>query len=265
MDKNCLSYWFPRLVGAGLPLPQTQIVRTGVDLTPLLDGCTPDGFEGFHAELLTACERIGFPLFLRTGQGAGKHQWRKTCFLRQPGDLAQHVAALVEWSHTVDFLGLPHDVWCARELLPVTPLAVLPAYGDMPLVREVRGFVADGMVICRHPYWPATAIREGFPLKMSADWTDAEKPLQRELPADFDALVRQAQTFTPAEQSFHAALLGRVARSFAGDGAWSVDIIETQRGWMVTDCALAERSFHWPGCPCAEALAVLGHSTGVPS
>lgn len=30
--------------------------------------------------------------------------------------------------------------------------------------------------------------------------------------------------------------------------AWSVDVLETRRGWFVTDMAEAARSFHWPGC-----------------
>ena len=40
----------------------------------------------------------------------------------------------------------------------------------------------------------------------------------------------------------------KVARAFAGDGSWSVDVLETDRGWCVTDMAEAEGSFHWPEC-----------------
>ncbi len=32
-------------------------------------------------------------------------------------------------------------------------------------------------------------------------------------------------------------------------GAWSVDILETTRGWFVTDMAEAHKSYHWPTCP----------------
>jgi len=31
-------------------------------------------------------------------------------------------------------------------------------------------------------------------------------------------------------------------------GAWSVDILETERGWYVTDMAEAHKSSHWEGC-----------------
>jgi hypothetical protein len=39
------------------------------------------------------------------------------------------------------------------------------------------------------------------------------------------------------------------AAGCAVGGAWSVDILETKRGWFVTDMAEAEKSFHWPECP----------------
>jgi len=33
-------------------------------------------------------------------------------------------------------------------------------------------------------------------------------------------------------------------------GAWSIDILETKRGWHVTDMAEAANSWHeWPECP----------------
>jgi hypothetical protein len=33
-------------------------------------------------------------------------------------------------------------------------------------------------------------------------------------------------------------------------GVWSIDLLETRRGWMVTDMAEAHKSWHeWPECP----------------
>jgi hypothetical protein len=33
-------------------------------------------------------------------------------------------------------------------------------------------------------------------------------------------------------------------------GAWSIDVLETRRGWYVTDMAEAASSWHeWPECP----------------
>jgi hypothetical protein len=39
-----------------------------------------------------------------------------------------------------------------------------------------------------------------------------------------------------------------IAAGAALGGAWSVDILETKRGWFVTDMAEAGKSWHWPGC-----------------
>ena len=35
-------------------------------------------------------------------------------------------------------------------------------------------------------------------------------------------------------------------------GEWSVDILETRRGWYITDMAEAYKSWHWEGCPNGE-------------
>jgi hypothetical protein len=239
VNRNCLSFWFPKLQAAGLPVPRTEIVFTGVDLVPLCDGQTPDGWEEFVALLRTAADTIGPPpWFLRTGQGSGKHNWRNTCFVRDAAELRFHVTALVEWSHIVDFLGLPHNVWCVREMLPVDPVAVLPAYGDMPLVKEVRAFVEGGRVVCDHPYWPARAVLEGFGLRGRETLTPDEQ--KRVLDA-IDQITIVPETWRP--------LAERVAEVFAGDGSWSVDLLATRNGWFVTDMAAAARSFHWDGCP----------------
>jgi hypothetical protein len=254
-DRNCLSTWFPRLLAAGLPVPQTKLVRTNLPLAELLDGRTPDGFDALLGQLDRAARAVGgYPAFLRTGQGSGKHRWKDTCHLRRPEDLARHVAALVEWSVEVDLLGLPTNVWAVRELLPVRPVAVLPRYGDMPLVKEIRAFVADGHRVCFHPYWPAQAIANGLAgrpglLSPDEEAQDAAERLERAA-----TLFRQVSEWGTEERTAALQLIDRVADVFRDDGAWSVDLLRTERGWLVIDMAEAARSFHWPGCPAAGAL-----------
>ena len=236
-NRNCLSYWFPRLKDAGLPVPDTTIVRTTVSLMPILDGVLTPSMELFIHTLKHAAEvkakAYGWPVFLRTGQGSGKHQWSETCCLKSAADVPQHVHNLVEWSATADFMGHPTDVWAVREMLPVDPLAILEGYHGMPLVQEYRGFVTDGKVLCAHPYWPEAAIRQCF---------RGAIPL-----AIFEEMAKPAP---PAAVD----LIGLVAKAFADDGAWSVDVLKTRRGYYVTDMAEAHRSFHWEGCEHAKAL-----------
>ncbi len=235
-DRNCLSFWYPRLLAAGLPVPRTEIVDAGMDwrdLTNLLDG-KPVG----HANVLAtnirfAVERLGgYPAFLRTGQGSGKHDWNRTCFLTDTSNIVLHIAALVEWSECVDMLGLSYRYWCVREWLPTRPQAVCPRYAGMPVNREFRFFAAsgesEGVVKCYHSYWPREALQQGGCV--------------------LDDVTYAALCYLPAVDSSLLHYLARFAAQVLG-GAWSIDFLETRRGWMLTDCAEAARSFHWPDCP----------------
>ena len=222
-----LAEWYPLLVAAGIPTPATLIVRTELDLTPLLDGEEPEGFSDFLAELAAAAETIGYPLFLRTGYGSGKHEWRDTCFVPAPADLGQHVFALLEWSNLVDLFGLPTGTWVVRELLPTE--AAFTAFGGMPITRERRYFVEDGQILGFTPYWPPEAIvAPSVP-----DWRER-----------LDA-INQMSDGEIAELS---ALAIRV--SAAVPGAWSVDFLWVpDRGWLAIDMAHAEASFCWAEHP----------------
>lgn len=224
MDKNCLSYWWP-LIAPHVPTPRTEIIRSG-NLFALFDDKIPDGWGALLAEINVARDKIGGDCFLRTGQGSGKHNWSRTCFLPPTANIAHHVSELVHWSEMVDFMGLPSDVWCVREMLPTSPIGVCPRYGDMPVCREFRFFAESGEMKCFHPYWPLEALIEGG---MS---TDGHGDWYQEFCRLDDPEPRRL-----------AEIVSKVV-----PGAWSIDILETKRGWFVTDMAEADRSFHWPEC-----------------
>jgi hypothetical protein len=98
----------------------------------------------------------------------------------------------------------------------------------MPVCREFRFFVEDGTTKCSHPYWPLDALNDGeFAADVPEGWYEAFCRLPSE--CDLSAMASRA-----------GAALG---------GSWSVDILETKRGWVITDCAEGAMSFHWPGCP----------------
>jgi hypothetical protein len=234
MDRTCLSYWYPRIEQAGLPVPRTEIVRCPNDLTPLLDGKTPEGWDKFLAELETARAKIGGDVcFLRTGQTSAKHDWKRTCLVPKDAKLSHHVGAIVEFSACADFFGLATDVWAVREMLPTMPVTVCPYYADMPVCREFRFFAAStedggGVVRCCHPYWPRKSLEQG---KVDID-DDVYEQLCRMPDGVRESLYRMA----------------RVAAQACG-GEWSVDILETKNGWYLTDMAEAGISWHWPECP----------------
>ena len=237
-DRNCLSWWFPKLLRAGLPVPKTRIVTIptrGIQkafFTVFEDKGLGLDAHTWLAVLVLAAEEIGFPCFLRTGHTSDKHDWSKTCYLADEKRLSSHVIRLIEFSECADYIGLPWNVWAVRELLPTRPVSTV--YRGMPLCREFRCFVDDGEVLCHHFYWPKDVVRDGY--------------RGRELPADFDAMYARLSAAPTVKEGAEIAELAKAAGKAVG-GAWSVDVLETERGWFVTDMALADRSWHWPGCP----------------
>jgi hypothetical protein len=226
-NRNDLAFWLPKLLASGVPVPRTEIVRTEVDLTQLLDGITPAGYEAFLLELRDAADRVGYPCFLRTGHTSGKHDWRRTCYVEHPEDLASHVAALVEQSALADIMGLPTETWAIREFLRLR--VRFTAFGGTPVAREFRTFFRDGECLCLHPYWPPGSI---------------ESPSCR----DWRARLEDMGRLGPAQEQALRSRVRRVAREF--DGAWSLDFASGKDGiFYAIDMAEMDRSFHWPGCP----------------
>ncbi len=146
-------------------------------------------------------------------------------------------------------------VWAVRELLPVEPVATLPAYGGFPLVPEVRCFVEGGEVRCAHSYWPEAAVLQGLVCAhggstrvrrgglLMRDDGEGVCPLCAAEASRLFALAQAALLLPGWER-----IALQAADAFRGDGAWSVDLLPTRRGFFVTDMAEAERSWHWPGC-----------------
>jgi hypothetical protein len=233
-DKTALSYWFPKIQDAGVPVPRTKIVKmtdqaqSGV--WRCLDGQDARNHKALNAfvgEVSVHCSKLGYPVFFRTDHTSAKHDWKRTCYLSGESDILGHTVAIAEFSEICGFPSLPWDTWVVREFLPTIPVGTCPRYGSMPVCREFRAFVNDGDIRCIHPYWPESALREG-------GWAGTA--------ADIEYLNER-----PPEVAELALLVGG-----AIGGAWSVDVLETKRGWFVTDMAEAHKSFHWEGC-CALA------------
>jgi hypothetical protein len=226
-DRNDLAYWFPILESSGVPVPRTKILTTDVALINLLDGEMPAGYDAFMVELRAACDHFGYPCFLRTGQTSGKHDWDRTCFVADPEKLGSHVVELVDFSAMADFIGLSTRTWVVREFLELE--AYFTAFRGMPVAREFRCFFRDGEILCLHPYWPDAAVEN----PSCEDW-------------------REKLQFINALGSTTEHNLRRILNQAIPffDGAWSIDLAHLKTGgWVVTDMAEMDRSFHWPGCP----------------
>lgn len=226
-DRNDLAWWHPRIAPLGVPLPRTEIVATTVDLSPLLDGETPDGYTGFLNDLTEKAATIGYPCFLRTGHTSAKHDWERSCYVPDVLSLRQRVFELVEQSALLDFLGLPTTTWVVRELLDLD--VRFRAFRGTPIATERRFFVRDGKWLCSHFYWPEDSIRK----PSTTRWRTLLREMERTSELDEPLLVPWA-----------------VRAGLALGGAWSVDFARLRSGsWVLIDMAEMDRSFHATPCP----------------
>jgi hypothetical protein len=248
-DKTCLSYWFPVLVRAGIPVPPTVVIDAGEEwrkMIGFMDGQDADPLPELCEKVRNAAvsaEIGGYPIFLRTGHGSGKHGWSRTCYVNDPRHIAQHIGAIIEWSEMVDIMGLPYRIWAVRKFLHLDYR--FKAFEGMPIANEWRAFISGGSIVCVHPYWPIETLeghvagafrvdRESLGMvETDTSWREAHSDMfNREPPEGAVSLARS------------------VAAAFNGDGSWSVDVCRTVEGeWLVTDMAEAHKSYHFPGCP----------------
>ncbi len=235
-EKNCISTWFPLIAAAGLPVPRTEIVTTDVDLNCLLNGETFDGTADcgkFMVDLYRAHVRVAKgdgPAFLRTGHTANKHEWRESCYVQSPIMLPFRVINLVQFSAIAGAIGLPTDTWAVRELLKTAP--AFHAFHGLPITKEFRFFATATEVTHIQPYWPPDAIQD-------ADTSDRESllaQLNKCSVGDTAVMIRRSMEAAAACAHIHPH--------------WSVDWLWTQdRGWVLTDMAIAEESYKWGHVP----------------
>lgn len=228
--QNRLSYWFPILKDAGLPVPQTQIVDMSQaaqdEIWNAFDGRPSSGvaFDDFIKHLTQVSESFQSPFFLRADETSAKHYWNETCYVEDNRKLASHVYQIAEFCACADMIGLPFDTWAIREFLPTTPSFYAFA-GEMPVTEEWRVFVDGNQFLCVHPYWPEDAIQK----PSVENW--------KERLADLYRIGAHAQVL------YLACMAGQALR-----GKWSVDVLKTERGYYITDVALARMSWHDESC-----------------
>lgn len=230
-DITRLSYWFPKLQEAGLPVPKTHIIKaTKKELDSIIESFETKLSEGvipLAERIAKAALDVGYPAFLRTDHFSGKHDWERMCFIENPDHIAEHVVSIAYMWECVNMFALPCDVWAVREFLPTIPHGVCKNYGNMPICKEFRFFVEDGNILCFYPYWPEKALINGKAVYNSANF-------------DYEA-------FCTVDNLDELKNLASMAGKAVG-GKWSIDILETTNGWYVTDMAEAHKSYHWEDC-----------------
>ena len=102
--KNSLLYWYPLIKDLGIKTPETEIVvlnKQSSELMGIMDGDW-SSIEPQMPEIISAARKIGFPLFMRTDEYSGKHQWKNTCYVEKEEDLNSHIYDLFEGSFCAD-------------------------------------------------------------------------------------------------------------------------------------------------------------------
>ena len=233
LSSRCsLLYWWPRIKDLGIPVPRTEIVKLPSEVL-FKAPFKPELLEPYMDTIYEAARRIGYPLFLRSDQLSGKHDWIDTCYVPSEEVLFSHIIRVLEWHHLAQVIPIPARALVFREFLELD--WAFRAFRGMPVARERRYFIKDGKVLCHHPYWPEEAVREW-------EWS-VDKPNWRELLAE---LNRE----TPEEVELLTGYSLRVAEVM--DGFWSIDYARARDGtWYLIDMAVGEISWHPPGCPYA--------------
>ena len=225
-NRTDMFHWYP--VVSQLPdinTPRTILLKADQrELASVLDHKSSREFETLVRRIREAADKIGWPVFMRTGITSHKHDWAGSCYLTKPNQIARNVAGLIEFSELADMFGLPYGTWAVREMLPT--VAAFHAFDGMPVTREFRFAVRDGKVERWQPYWPPGAI-----LNPTVD--------------DWQSRLRALNELAPVEEAELSAMAAKVGDALPG--FWSVDFLRAADKWWLIDMAEGEQSFWWDG------------------
>lgn len=234
--RNSMSFWWPRIKHMTIPQPKTirfPLNRKAYFKTLFDDsGKTPPP-KGDKEDFLKACQKLGFPVFMRTAETSAKHSWNKTCFVKSEEQLNNNFWSLLE----DNYLAVDHipDAVFFREFIPMESYFT-GWYNDFPVNKEVRTFIKNGEMQCWHPYWPPGAMEQAKP--SDPKWKEKYEKLCDLEGWDVNTIVEYSNM---------------VAKEFDevydDPGWWSVDFAKGKDGkWYLIDMALGAVSAHYFGC-----------------
>jgi len=232
MDKNSMLFWYPLI--KNLPIiPQPETIIVEVDPKFAYDVIDGKGMYPEMGRFVQTIGKLGLPVFIRTDQMSGKHDWKKTCYFDASltpshTGLLGHIYRLTEATLGCDVVGKSVNAFVFRKYIPMDS-KYTAFWGEMPVNPERRYFVENGFLVCHHPYWTKDAIQR----PSVENWEELSEEMNKETEEEI-------------------ALLSRYARLVSNsiEGFWSVDFCKAKDGrWILIDMALGENSWHPEDCP----------------
>ena len=223
-------FWFPRIQKAGLPVPRTVFIPYDYRaVLPIFDGLECPEYNRLFYSVTAAAANIGLPCFLRSDVTSAKHSGPKAYKITAGGDLNDQLAKTLEETELKTFCHYEKPkALMVREWLDLRH--EFTAFNGLAISREFRVFADNLRVFCVHPYWPKEAIK-GY-----TDDPNWEKKV------DDLSVISPTTLISIGETAIAAA-------KAAEGGKWSVDFAQDAAGkWWLTDMALAQSSYHFPGC-----------------
>ncbi len=232
MNRNSALIWLPKIEALGLPTPKTIMVSYDHNefVAALECGDYIDP-KPIYAAVIKACEKIGWPCFVRTDLASAKHKGPCAYLADNPASVPLVICRTVE-DNEMKFWPYNHheppEAFLVREFLILDYM--FTAFHDLPIAREWRFFSDGKKVLCAHPYWPIEAFEN-----WQINYRGWEKVLAE-------------HHKKPLEFYYLSELAMKAARACGGE--WSIDFAADCIGnWFLIDMATAQDSWHWPGCP----------------
>lgn len=245
-NRNSLLHWFPKTKDLDIPVPKTGWVEIPRLLLLKLLEASNDAeskIKPYFKKVKSIAKKIGYPVFIRTDLASGKFGWNGTSFVMHEGKIEDHIMRVVEFNETVGVVGLNYRAIVVRAFLELD-WRFKAFHGGMPVARERRYFVKDGVVLCHHPYW----IKEAFNQAHGQEGSKSEffGYIPHKLPNTWEQMLKELNFEPPQEIELLSGYARRISQVLKG--YWSVDFACSRDGkWYLIDMALGQVSTH-PAC-----------------
>lgn len=238
MNKNNLSYWFPKIKDCGFNVPKTQIIPIPADIWFAIENdavySNIDRIKSFVETQIVP--KIDGTCFCKNGTYSGKYNFQNCITNRD--------------KITYDFISICYSAACneaegntefvLREIIPFNTMKLARIYNGLPLRTEVRVFYDFDIHSDLYSvnYWDYNYVYPNL-----YDRTDriVFNAVKGELKDSYDKRLPY--------------VMSRVNKYLTNidelKGKWSVDLLvdDKENVWLI-DMALAEQSAYWRGRVC---------------